>query len=619
MSYTAVSDEDLWASLAAVGLNAEPATEEPIRLAFYGRCSTEDLQDPETSLAWQMSAARNLVRALGLEAEIVTQYFDVGHSRALPWKRRPEAQRLLRDLEAPGRLWNGVIVGEGQRCWLGSQFSDVAPVFVHHGVEVFVPELGGRYDPKNSTHNVLMSVTGGMSQGERQRVQERVRLGMAAQVETHGRFQGGKPPYGYRLVGYAPHPNPRKAAEGVEIKQLVPEESEAAVVIRIFEEWLDGRSLREIARRLNSDSISAPSGTASDPAASPWRPPTVRNILSNPRYTGYEVWGKQTRHESLVDPSDPSWGYHVRFVPSDAAPSRSRERVHEPIIALADFARAQLIRASKAETGLKAPRIAGGGVVYPLRSVLVCAVCERSMGAERVGTKNDPERPTDVRYRCRARDLPQGHTSIERHPANVRIKQAEVLDLLHGWFGDLLSASSRHAVLAAYAHEERKLSAEELRQNQARKALADAEARMNRLHRAIEQGVDPVGLVDRVNQTGAEIRTLKAELSVPTTAAPTLSVQDLGGLLDSFAGAAGEVFGPQADYAELNEFLRSVNLRLVYDVYRETLAGSLSWTPGATTAVGLPGSTAMWRREHEQWHRVLQPSESTPPPRKAGR
>ena len=34
-------------------------------LAFYGRCSTEDNQDPETSRGWQISNARKFVEPLG--------------------------------------------------------------------------------------------------------------------------------------------------------------------------------------------------------------------------------------------------------------------------------------------------------------------------------------------------------------------------------------------------------------------------------------------------------------------------------------------------------------------------------------------------------------------------
>ena len=62
------------------------------RFAFYGRCSTEDLQDPQTSLGWQRRAATLLTEGHGA---IVEEFFDIGYSRSLPWRRRPEATRLL--------------------------------------------------------------------------------------------------------------------------------------------------------------------------------------------------------------------------------------------------------------------------------------------------------------------------------------------------------------------------------------------------------------------------------------------------------------------------------------------------------------------------------------------
>lgn len=64
-----------------------------MRFAFYGRVSTEDHQDPEASRNWQFTRARGLIEPAG--HEIVTEYFDIGTSRSLPWKRRPKAAQLL--------------------------------------------------------------------------------------------------------------------------------------------------------------------------------------------------------------------------------------------------------------------------------------------------------------------------------------------------------------------------------------------------------------------------------------------------------------------------------------------------------------------------------------------
>jgi DNA invertase Pin-like site-specific DNA recombinase len=55
--------------------------------AFYSRVSTEDQQDPTTSRNWQLARSRALIAPRG--GEIAAEFFDIGTSRSLPWKRRP--------------------------------------------------------------------------------------------------------------------------------------------------------------------------------------------------------------------------------------------------------------------------------------------------------------------------------------------------------------------------------------------------------------------------------------------------------------------------------------------------------------------------------------------------
>ena len=69
-------------------------------------------------------------------------------------------------------------------------------------------EVGGPIDPGSEAHDLVMTLFGGMSKGERTRVKTRVRAAMSAQTATEGRFLGGRPPYGYRLVDAGPHPHP---------------------------------------------------------------------------------------------------------------------------------------------------------------------------------------------------------------------------------------------------------------------------------------------------------------------------------------------------------------------------------------------------------------------------
>jgi site-specific DNA recombinase len=116
------------------------------RFAFYGRVSTEDQQDPESSLQWQRSRAEALIRPH--DGEIVAEYFDIGESRSLPWKQRPESTRLLAALTDSARGFDAVVIGEPQRAFYGSQYGDTFPLFVHFEVELWVPELGGAVDPE---------------------------------------------------------------------------------------------------------------------------------------------------------------------------------------------------------------------------------------------------------------------------------------------------------------------------------------------------------------------------------------------------------------------------------------------------------------------------------------
>ena len=78
------------------------------RFAFYGRVSTEDQQDPEASRNWQRTRARSLIDGHGA---IVEEFFDIGTSRSIPWKRRPEAARLLAAMKDPARAFDAVVIG----------------------------------------------------------------------------------------------------------------------------------------------------------------------------------------------------------------------------------------------------------------------------------------------------------------------------------------------------------------------------------------------------------------------------------------------------------------------------------------------------------------------------
>jgi DNA invertase Pin-like site-specific DNA recombinase len=567
---------DPWATLDELlgveVLDAPDAGVGPV--AFYGRCSTEDNQDPETSHAWQLSNARKFVEPLG--GLVVAEYFDVGQSRSVPWERREAASRLLAALKDPRRDWGAVVVGEGTRCWFGNQFSLIAPRFAAYGVELWVPELGGKYDARNPSHKMLMSVLGGMSESERQHVQARVRAAMDAQVINEGRHQGGRAPYGYVVVDGGPHPNPRKAAEGYRLRVLAIDEPSAEVVRRIFAEYLDGKGDRAIAHGLNREGIPCPSARRPDQnrhrLADGWQGSTVRSILENPRYTGYACFGRWTKHETLLDPDDVAAGHVIRFRRS--APERivrSRHPAHPAVVSVETFTQVQLLRRSRSAGGMR--EIARlersrtkGTQPYLLRGLVRCGICRRKMQGATI-------RQRDTYYRCMARTLAPGSAALADHPRTVNLREADVLEPLNGWIGRLFDRDNVDRTVAALVGSQDGDGRTAAGREALKQRLADAEARLRRFQAAIEAGVDPMALVEAISAAQAQRAAARAELE-GTPAPNTLTEAEVYAMIDSLGDVGAALSDARPE--RLSRLYQDLRLELRYEPHERAVVVTAS-------------------------------------------
>ncbi len=297
------------------------------------------------------------------------------------------------------------------------------PLFVHYRVRLWVPEVGGPIDPDNEAHDLVMSVFGGMSKGERNRVKVRVRTAMATQTQVEGRFLGGRPPYGYTLADLGPHPNPAKAADGRRLHGLAPDDNTAPIVRRIYSEFLAGNGLYIIAESLTADGIPSPSGY--DRKRNPHRPglawskSAIRVILTNPRYTGHQVWNRQRTDEVLLDVNDVALGNTVimRWNPKERWVV-STDIVHPPLIDIAVFEQVQRIlhgRGSGPGQEHKKPR---SRHPYVLKGLVYCALCERRMQGQRSNG--------EAYYRCRYAQEYALANKID-HPRNVYLRERDLV------------------------------------------------------------------------------------------------------------------------------------------------------------------------------------------------
>ena len=344
-----------------------------LRFAFAGRVSTEDLQSPTESRSWQLDRAQALVAPFGA---VVAEFFDVGQCRAVSWLRRPQSSRLLEALADPDRGFDAVVVGEPQRVFYDNQYGMVAPLFAHYKVGLWVPELGGPVDPDNEAHGLTMAVFAQLAKAERKRIQVRVRAAMGAKARVEGRFLGGRPPYGYQLADAGPHPNPELRRMGARLHRLVPDPVAGPVVTRIFTQRAAGLSASAICRELDAAGIACPS--AHDPdrnrhrSGTGWTAGAVFAILRNPRYLGFQVWGRARKTDMLVDPANVQLGTKPVFVDNPTTEWVWSDAPAQPaLIDEPSWELAQQVRCQRSETRT--------GRTYLLAGLLRCAHCGKRL------------------------------------------------------------------------------------------------------------------------------------------------------------------------------------------------------------------------------------------------
>ena len=524
------------------------------RFAFLGRVSTEDQQDPETSRNWQLARARALTERHG---EIVAEFFDVGQSRSIPWKRRPKACELLELLKQPDRGFDAVVIGEPQRAFYGNQFGLTFPVFTHYGVELWVPEVSGPIDPESEAHDLIMSVFGGMSKGERSRIKIRVRAAMAAQAQVEGRYLGGRPPYGYLLADAGPHPNPGKAAEGRRLRRLEADPQTAPVVRRIYSEFLSGIGIFAIAQRLTADEILCPSAhdrkRNSHRSGAAWSKSAVRAILGNPRYTGHEVWNKQRKQESLIDVDDVARGHDTRLAWNPKTDwVHSDQPVHDVIITKDTFEQVQARFASRSP---RSPRTAVRRThPYAFKGLVTHETCGRKMQGNWFHGA--------AFYRCR---YPQEYAianSLE-HPTNVFLKEEMLIDPLDRWLTEVFEPDRVEYTLTQLAAAQPDATATS---DPLRRSIAECDRKLARHRAALDAGADPAMVAAWSSDVHRERAVLAAQLTAATSRAfpaQRMSRDEIGQLVDALGGLLAIL--RVAEPGDKLEVYRELGLKLTYN------------------------------------------------------
>ena len=305
-----------------------------IPAALYARVSS-DRQDVDLSVAAQLRALKDYAEKNGYL--VAREYVDEAESGRIA--DRPQFQRMLNEAGRPEAPFKEILV------WKFSRFTrkrEHAVAFKsmlrRRGVRVVsITEQA----EDNATGRLLEAIIESVDEFYSENLAQEVSRGMR-EAASRGFWMSAYAPYGYRRVHVQDGPKKRPKLE------LDPPAD--AVVRRIFEMALQGRSILDITKTLNSEGIPTVNGKR-------WLKTTVHTMLDNETYTGAVVWGTTAK---------------------DGQPPVRVEDAHPAIISKREYQRVKKLLGSRAPKRAN-PRRASSP--YLLSGILKCESCGRAMSA----------------------------------------------------------------------------------------------------------------------------------------------------------------------------------------------------------------------------------------------
>jgi DNA invertase Pin-like site-specific DNA recombinase len=158
---------------------------------------------------------------------------------------------------------------------------------LEQGVTIRSVQDPGTFDLEHD-YGLLMTTVGGIRNTEDSRRKSKSITDGLRRAAERGKYAGSRP-YGFCRRD--------RTEDGRETGPLVVDEAEAAVVRRVFADYLAGRAQTAIARDLEREGVPTLSGGM-------WFPATIRGMLTNPIYIGrVTLHGEhfQGRHPAIVD------------------------------------------------------------------------------------------------------------------------------------------------------------------------------------------------------------------------------------------------------------------------------------------------------------------------------
>lgn len=230
-----------------------------IRAVIYCRVSTEDQAKEGFSLAAQEERLKAYCLAKGWR--VIRKFIDDGYSG------RSDDRPAYRDMMETRNEWDVMVVLKMDRIHRNSKnFTLMMEELKRTGKEF--TSMQESFDTTTAMGRFVMDIIQRIAQLESEQIGERVYIGMQQKAKEGKGILGFPIPYGYSFDN----------------GKLIVLLEESLTVSKIFNAYLEGRTLRDISSYLNESRIPTKN------VISKWHPSTVHRILSNPIYCGYHKW-----------------------------------------------------------------------------------------------------------------------------------------------------------------------------------------------------------------------------------------------------------------------------------------------------------------------------------------
>ena len=447
----------------------------PLRIAIYARYSAE-IQNP-SSVDDQISLCRDLLTTQfrGQTDPVAALVFsDAAISGST--MQRPGIARLLQAAKQ-GRM--DMVVSEALDR-LSRSLKDIAGIFEtlnYHGVGIWTAHEG-------HISELHIGLKGTMNALQLRDMKARVKRGHRARVAAG--FAASSCAYGYRTVRGVVDDRGRYI-NGV--REIDPEA--AAVIQRVAEEYIAGRSIPDIVTGLNQDGIPAPRGGLWKRNALMGGAKKQEGILRNEIYTGKIIFNRST---TVRDPVT----NRKRQIPTPESEWMKKEVPHLRILSEAQWAAIRAIDVPQVHEPRQPPkpRILTVHNQHALTGWVKCGWCG--------GPKS---LANETRYLCSTHRY--AHNCKNSRGTKEPVLMAAVYAALHD---RIKTGPDFHPVLMrAFAKETRA-------REQLEKQEADIRARIGRLLGAIERGVNEQSATERILdlQRDLEEIRLKKQHDVPS-------------------------------------------------------------------------------------------------------